>query len=91
MVTSLLDYVTGVLDGDTFRTRSGFYVRLADTCVPAVSEWGGETARNRLASLIYHQNVRFDQVGISYPRIIANVYVGDRNVNQTMRDYGYEC
>ena len=91
MVTSVRDYVTSVQDGDTFLTRSGLYVRLANVCAPELNEWGGESARKRLASLIYHQNVRIDQVGTSYGRIVANVYVGNRNVNQTMRNYGYEC
>ncbi len=77
--------VTKVLDGDTFETASGQRVRLADVNAPEVGQPRADKATAKLHELVYGKNVSIDPVGTSYGRVVANVTVGGKSVNSTMR------
>ncbi len=77
--------VTKVLDGDTFETESGQRVRLANVNAPEVGEPRAAKATAKLRELVDGENVRIEPVGTSYGRVVANVTVGGKSVNSTMR------
>lgn len=81
--------VTRIIDGDIFKLRGGKVIRLASVRAPELGIKGGAKARNDLESLIGGRTVSYDVVGKSYGRNVANVRVGGKSVNQTMRNKGY--
>lgn len=83
----IMAWVREVLDGDTFRIREGTYIRLAGVEAPEKSTPYSKMATDKLSSLILHKYVRYKQVGISFGRIVAHVWVSSTNVNETMRNY----
>lgn len=80
-----------VQDGDTFRTAQQNWIRLADVCAPELNEAGGTTAKNILANLILGKTITYEEVGTSYGRIVAEVWVDNLHVNSYMRQQGYTC
>lgn len=80
-----------VLDGDTFRTAGQKWIRLANVCAPEEGEAGYTTAKRILQRLILHKTIAYEQVGSSYSRIVAEVWVDGLNVNAFMRQQGYAC
>ncbi|MEA3275324.1 MAG: thermonuclease family protein [Pseudomonadota bacterium] len=80
--------VTRVIDGDTFETASRKHpVRLANVDAPEKGRKGGTAATNALRNLIQGQDVSVDTVARDkYRRSVANVKVGRRSVNKSMRD-----
>ena len=78
-----------VHDGDTCNTRSGRYIRLAGVNCPELGTYGGQKAKTILARLIKGKTITYEPVGRSYHRIVANVWVYGRNVNNYMRRLGY--
>jgi len=64
---------TKVYDGDTFVTRSGKWIRLANVNCPEHGEYGGQKAMYTLASLIEGKAITYQPVGRSYGRIVAYV------------------
>ncbi len=76
-------------DGDTFQTAKGDWIQLANVCAPDLSENGYEEAKNILSNLILNMEITYEQVGISYNRILAEVWIGEINVNEYMRRKGY--
>ncbi len=78
-------------DGDTFQTAKGDWIRLTNVCAPDSGENGYEEAKNILSNLILNMEITYEQVGTSYNRILAEVWIGEINVNEYMRRKGYTC
>lgn len=81
--------VSKVIDGDTFKIQSGKSIRLSKVRAPELGTKGGAKARNELSRLIEGETVSYDEKGTSYGRIVANVKVTGKSVNQVMRNKGY--
>ncbi len=79
-----------VHDGDTFVTRSDKWIRLAGVNCPELGQYGGQKATTILVRLIEGRAITYQPVGRSYHRIVANVWVGGKSVNNAMRRYGYK-
>ena len=91
-------YVSEVIDGDTFKTRERYTIRLADINAPEIGEIGYLEAAEYLESLIENKTVILDidnQTGTDqYGRYICLVYVQYTsdyfiNVNQALVIGGY--
>jgi endonuclease YncB( thermonuclease family) len=80
-----------VRDGDTFRTAGQRWIRLANVCTPEEGERGYTIAKRILQGLILHEAITYEQVGFSYGRIVAEVWVDGLHVNTYMRLQGYDC
>ena len=92
MVTTVSAYVVEVIDGDTFKTQAGEYVRLANVCAPEKGQTGWVKARDLLAQLVLNRTVTVQVVAHDkYGRAVADVWVGYTHVNAAMRRYGYTC
>jgi endonuclease YncB( thermonuclease family) len=79
--------VIAVLDGDTVMVMrsSGppVKVRLADIDAPEKAQPGGMTAKQSLAELVLHKQVNVDTQAVdSYGRLVANLTVDGKNVNE---------
>ena len=80
-----------VEDGDTFKTAKGTWIRLANVCAPDKSDGGYEKAKGTLKNLILGKPITYEEVGTSYERKVAEVWVNDLSVNAYMRELGYTC
>jgi micrococcal nuclease len=78
-----------VYDGDTFLTASEKWIRLAGVNCPEKGKWGCNKATDILSRLILGKNITYEPVSKSYHRIVANVWVNGRSVNNYMRRTGY--
>ncbi len=87
-VSAVCEYVQ---DGDTFRTAKQNWIRLADVCAPSIETERGKQAKRILESLILNKNIIYEQVGTSYGRLVAEVWVKNLHVNEYMRQQGYTC
>jgi len=87
-ISTFCDLVT---DGDTFWTTEPHCIRLATVCTPDKGEAGFTKAKNTLERLILNKSIRYEQVGTSYNRIVAEVTVDGMSVNHYMRLEGYTC
>lgn len=79
--------VKSIIDGDTFETESGHRIRLAGVDAPEKGRPWSVKATQRLESLIGEKNVAINPVGASYGRIVADVEVGGKSVNKSMKRY----
>ena len=79
-------YVTEVIDGDTFRSGQA-YVRLARVDAPEKGTPNSRKATEHLRGLIEKSTVKYEQVGTSYGRIVAEVWKGEANINDKMIAY----
>lgn len=81
--------VTRVIDGDTFCTsKRKNPVRLANVDAPETGQRGAAKATTDLRSLIYGKEVSIDTVARDkYARSVARVKIGQRSVNQAMRNH----
>ena len=82
---------TYVNDGDAFRTAKGEWIQLANVCAPDSGEDGYAEAKNILSGLILNMKIAYELVGTSVNPIVAEVWVGEINVNEYMRRKGYIC
>lgn len=81
--------VTAIIDGDTFEAREAgaetVRVRLAQIDAPEGDQPYGERAKENLRRLIGGRTVVITQTATDrYGRVVAEVWVGDRNVNRQM-------
>lgn len=79
--------VTGVIDGDTFRTKSRprHTVRLAGVDAPEKGKPGGKAATNALRKMIAGEKVVVKPVARDrYGRTVANVTLNGKSVNKAM-------
>ena len=79
------------IDDDTFKTARGEWIRLANVCAPDSGEDGYAEAKNILSGLILNMKIAYELVGTSVNPIVAEVWVGEINVNEYMRRKGYIC
>ena len=79
--------VTEVLDGDTFETEFGKRVRLANVNAPEAGKHGADEATAKLRELVEGKNARVNPVGTSYGRIVADVTVDGKSVNDAMNTF----
>jgi endonuclease YncB( thermonuclease family) len=80
---------TYVDDGDTFQTAKGEWIRLANVCVPDSGEDGYAEAKKILSVFILNMKITYEQVRITRKHIVAEVWIGEINVNEYMRRKGY--
>jgi len=80
--------VIEVIDGDTFRTNKRKNpVRLANVDAPEKGRPGSVEAKNKLRQLIEGKEVTIKTVARDkYGRSIANVKIGNKSVNEIMRE-----
>lgn len=83
--------VTRIPDGDTIKIKDGPWIRLANVNTPEKGQPGFEAAREVLKNLVSQKVVTYTPVAKdAYGRTVANVKVGNKSVNQTMRKEGYK-
>ena len=84
---AVCEYVQG---GDTFRTLTQVWIRLAHVNAPPIGTMNGEKAKRLLETLILHNLITYQPVATDTDgRVVAEVWVGRINVNDTMRTQGY--
>ena len=88
-MTSSVEYVTHVIDGDTFTGDPDKpRVRLKDVDAPELTEPGGIRAKQHLESIIGDKYVTINTTGIGrFRRRIAEVSINGVSVNEAMRRY----
>ena len=85
------NYVTRVIDGDTFVLANEEVVRLLCVDTPEVGEEGFDDAKLFLEDLIVDKEVRMESGGKDkdvYGRLLRYVYVGDVLVNREIVEQG---
>ncbi|MDF0674017.1 MAG: thermonuclease family protein [Nitrospira sp.] len=81
---------TRVIDGDTIRV-GGERIRLRGIDTPEMSEFDGPAAKRRLEELLRDGQIRIVPHGRDvYNRLLADVFVNDQNVADTLILEGYE-
>jgi endonuclease YncB( thermonuclease family) len=83
------DICEHVQNGDTFRTTKQKWIRLAHYDAPDEVEPNYAKAKQLLSSLILDKEIIYEPVGESYGRIVAKVWQGVKNINDTMIQSGY--
>jgi endonuclease YncB( thermonuclease family) len=83
------DICEHVQNGDTFRTTKQKWIRLARYDAPDEVEPNYAKAKQLLSSLILDKEIIYEPVGESYGRIVAKVWQGVKNINDTMIQSGY--
>ena len=78
--------VTKVIDGDTFDTAER-RIRLARVYAPELNKSGGEEAKRKLESLIDGKEVSILAVSVSYGRIVAEIELDGKSVNDLMNEF----
>lgn len=85
--------VVRVIDGDSIVVQSEaneVEVRIADIDAPELRQPFGPEARDALANLVDDRDVRLELIGgDAYRRIVANVYLGDRDVAAELVSLGF--
>lgn len=79
------NYVTNVIDGDTFRLSSGHTVRLLCIDTPEKHQQGYEDAKLFLENLILFKEVNLTSIGDDkdvYGRLLRYVYINNTFVNK---------
>lgn len=77
--------VTKVIDGDTLKIPRKS-IRLANVDAPEMGNRGGAKAKNQLKNMVQGKTISYKPVGKSYNRVVAQVKVGSKSVNQAMRN-----
>lgn len=78
-----------VVDGDTIRVGSQ-RIRLRGIDTPEMSELAGPAAKRRLEELLRSGAIRIVPRGRDvYDRLVAEVFVNDRDVAEILRSEGY--
>jgi hypothetical protein len=78
-----------VVDGDTIRYGTE-RIRLRGLNAPELSDPGGFAAQQRLAELLRQGSIRIIPHGLDvYGRLLADVFIGDRNVAEVMATEGF--
>ncbi len=85
------DKTKRIIDGDTFTTQKGEIIRLANVNAPEKGERGSPQARKDLTDMISRKPVTIDPVARDkHGRIVANVKVVNKSVNNAMRKKGWK-
>ena len=79
-------YVVEVIDGDTFKTKNT--IRLERVDAPELNQPGGKEAKQKLESLTLNKDITYEEKARDeFARIIAQVWVNNLNVNDTMNEF----
>lgn len=76
----ILCHSPGITDGDTFRCDGGVRIRLWGVNAPERNAPGGPAATRALAAITRSKAVVCQRKGKSYDRIVAQCWVGRRDV-----------
>ena len=77
--------VTKVIDGDTLKIPRKA-IRLANVDAPELGTRAGAKAKNQLKNMLQGKTISYKPVGKSYGRIVAQVKLKGKSVNQAMRN-----
>ncbi len=78
------------VDGDTIRVGAQ-RIRLRGIDTPEMSEFAGPAAKQRLSELLRRGPIRIVPQGRDvYNRLVADVFVNEQNVAETLIQEGYE-
>ncbi len=77
--------VIKVIDGDTIRIPRKV-LRLANVDAPELCRRGGTKAKNQLKDMVQGKTITYKPVGKSYDRVVAQVRLKGKSVNQAMRN-----
>ena len=77
--------VTQIVDGDTFKIPRKV-IRLANVDAQEMGTRGGSQAKTDLKDMIKGKTISYTPVGKSYNRVVAQVKVAGKSVNQAMRN-----
>jgi len=80
-------YAIEVHDGDTFSIHGNIRIRLAGVNAAELGDPYSRMATDKLKELILNKTIHYEEVGRSFDRIVANVWVNSTNVNEAMKDY----
>jgi hypothetical protein len=89
MADKKADICSFVQDGATFSTKKEVWIKLARVHAPKEGTAASIRARQLLSDLITNMTIHYEQVGISYNQVIAEVWLGARNINDFMIQSGY--
>lgn len=95
VASSLSGSVKSVLDGDTLVLDSGERIRLGGIDAPEVAhgdkkgQAGGPGSKEALERLVLGKNVSVSVAGSSYDRLVGDVMLGGKNINEEMVRSGY--
>ena len=88
--TTITGTVSRVIDGDTVVINASIKVRLADIDAPEMKQPHGPAARTYLLELIQDKQVRLEYTKPDrYGRLLATLWVGERNINETLVRTGH--
>ncbi len=76
----ILCHAPGITDGDTFRCDGALRIRLWGVDAPERDAPGGPAAARALADITFGQTVVCRRRGKSYDRVVAQCWVGRRDV-----------
>lgn len=79
--------VREVIDGDTVKLPYNKYIRLAEVNAPEKNQKGGAAAKHRLEELVEGKTITYTEDAQSYGRIVGNVKIGNKNVNEAMNKF----
>jgi len=92
-VSTIPGHVTRVVDGDTIDVQlssGSIRIRLYGIDAPESTQPGGGDARTYLAQRVLHQAVHLEPFQQDrYSRMIAIVYLGDENINESLVREGH--
>jgi len=77
--------VTKVIDGDTLKIRNKS-IRLANVDAPEMGSKWGAWSKNQLKDIVQNKTVSYKPVAKSYGRVVAEVKLRGKSVNQAMRN-----
>ena len=77
--------VTKVIDGDTIKIPRKT-LRLANVDAPELGSKGGAKAKDQLKDMVQGKTISYEPVEKSYGRIVAQVKIRGKSVNQAMRN-----
>ncbi|RYD50619.1 MAG: thermonuclease family protein [Sphingobacteriales bacterium] len=85
--------VVGVHDGDSITVldqgKTQYKIRMAEIDAPESKQDYGSRSKQMLSDLVFGKTVQVSPVDTDrYGRLVAHVYVGNRNINQAMVEQG---
>ncbi len=89
VVDNSSEFVTRVIDGDTFELASGQKIRLKGINTPEKSRWFSEEAGEFVRDLIENKTVEIESHGFDkYGRMLAYVFFDGKNLNEEILEEG---
>jgi endonuclease YncB( thermonuclease family) len=78
--------VKRIIDGDTFETDTGEYIRLANVNAPEKGKKGAADATKALKKMIERKTITIEKKAIDdYGRTVADVRHGKKSINKAIR------